>query len=67
MCTITATEFKENFGKYMKLGQKEEIDVTHRGDVIFTIVPKKERLKKEWASIFGSLRGEIIDDDVDRE
>lgn len=67
MCTITATEFKENFGKYMKLGQKEEIDVTHRGDVIFTIVPKKERLKKEWASIFGSLKGETIDDDVDRE
>ena len=45
MCTITATELKENFGKYMKLGQKEEIEVTHRGEPIFVIVPKKEQLK----------------------
>ncbi len=63
MCTITATELKENFGKYMKLGQKEEIEVTHRGEPIFVIVPKKEQLKKEWASLFGSLPREAYDDD----
>ena len=67
MYTITATELKENFGKYMKLGQQEEINVTHRGEIIFTIVPKKERLKKEWISLFGSLPKEALDDDTDRE
>ena len=41
MCTITATELKENFGKYMKLGQKEEIEVTHRGEPILSSFQKK--------------------------
>lgn len=67
MCTITATELKENFGKYMKLGQKEEIGVTHRGELIFTIVPKKEQLKKEWSQLFGSLSKELYDEEVERE
>ncbi len=68
MCTITATELKENLGKYMKIGQTEEINVTHRGELIFTIVPKKERLKKEWISLFGSVpREALFDDDIDRE
>ena len=68
MCTITATELKENLGKYIKLGQEEQIEVTHRGNVVFTIVPKKDQLKKEWASIFGTLPKEAYDDnDIDRE
>ena len=68
MCTITATELKENFGKYMKLGQEEEINVTHRGDIIFTIVPKKERLLKEWVSLFGAFpREAYFEDGTKRE
>ena len=47
MCTITATEFKRNFGKYVIKGQVEKIQVTHRGKLIFTIVPEKERLLDE--------------------
>lgn len=42
MCTITATEFKTNFGKYAKLAQKERIEVTSHGKVIFVIVPRAE-------------------------
>ena len=68
MCTRTATELKENFGKYMKLGQKEEIGVTHRGELIFTIVPKKEKIKEDLKTLFGSLpREAYLDDDIDRE
>ena len=67
MCTITATELKENFGKYMVLGQKEPINVTHRGKLIFTIVPEKEKLKSEWKSLFGSLPKEAYDMEFDRE
>ena len=67
MCTITATELKENLGKYIKLGQVEEINVTHRGELVFTIVPKKERLKKEWTSLFGCLPKEAYDEEIERE
>ena len=68
MCEITATELKRNFGKYMDLGQKEEIVVTHRGKEIFTIVPKKKNLLKRLESYFGILPPEAYnDDDIDRE
>ena len=42
MRTITTTELKENFDKYLELGQIEEINVVHNGEYIFTIVPNKE-------------------------
>ena len=68
MCTLTATELKENLGKYIKLGQEEQINVTHRGSLVFTIVPKKDQLKIEWATIFGTLPKEAYDDDsIERE
>lgn len=68
MCEITATEFKTHFGKYMELGQNEEIIVTHRGKPIFTIVPKKEDLTKRWESYFGMLPNEAFDNkDINRE
>ena len=44
MCTITATELKNNFDKYIELGQKEIIEVTHSGEVIFFITPKNNTL-----------------------
>ena len=55
MCIISTTEFKNNFGKYIELGQKEEIKVTKRGTVIFTIVPEKENLLAEAESFFNML------------
>ena len=68
MCEITATELKTNFGKYMELGQKEEIIVTHRGKEIFTIVPRSVDLVRAWESFFGILPKEAYDDkDIDRE
>ena len=68
MCEITATELKRNFGKYMELGQKEEIVVTHRGKPIFKIIPQKVDLAKRWESFFGILPKEAYDDkDIDRE
>lgn len=67
MITITTTELKDNLDKYLKLGQKEEIDVTHRGELIFTIVPKKEHLKKEWTQFYGSLPKKLYDEEAKRE
>lgn len=71
MCEITATELKRNFGKYVELGQKEEIVVTHRGKQIFTIVPKKLELSRRLESYFGILPEEALEKfdkkEIDRE
>ena len=55
MCTISTTEFKKNFGKYIELGQKEEIKVTKRGKVIFTIAPESLMLLEEAKKYLGIL------------
>jgi len=47
MLTITTTEFKNNFGKYVELGQKEIIEVTKQGKVIFKILPRRLELLEE--------------------
>ncbi|MCQ3034688.1 MAG: type II toxin-antitoxin system Phd/YefM family antitoxin [Bacilli bacterium] len=68
MCTITATEFKQHFGKYLELGKREQIKVTHRGKVVFTIVPEKQELISKWDQLFGSLPKEAINDsNIERE
>ena len=67
MCEITATELKRNFGKYVELGQKEEIVVTHRGKQIFTIVPKKMDLLKRMESYFGILPEEALEEHEKKE
>ena len=67
MCTITATELKRNFGKYMKLGQIENIEVTHRGETIFVITPKKQLAYLGISKFFGTLPNDVDLDNVDRE
>lgn len=68
MCTITATELKKNLGKYMIMGQSEEIEVTNRGKVVFYITPKRMKLMRDLESLFGCLpREAYYDDDIDRE
>ena len=68
MCTITATELKKNLGKYMILGQTEEIEVTNRGKIVFYITPERTKLIRDLESLFGSLpREAYYDDDIDRE
>lgn len=68
MCTITATELKKNLGKYMILGQTEEIEVTNRGKVVFYITPERIKLIDRVEKMFGTLpREAYYDDDINRE
>ena len=68
MCTITATELKKNLGKYMALGQAEEIEVTNRGKVVFYITPERLKLMRDLESLFGCLpREAYYDKNIDRE
>lgn len=55
MITITSTELKNNYGKYFKLAETEKIEVTKRGVVIFTIIPRRYELGKKLKSYFGVL------------
>ena len=55
MLVITSTELKNNFGKYIKLAEKEKIEVTKRGVVVFTMVPKRFELGERLEGYFGIL------------
>ena len=66
MGRITTTELKNNFGKYVELGQQEEIEVVKRGKVIFRIVPERLKLVKEAKKFIGILpKGTTIGVDPD--
>ncbi|MBO4856393.1 MAG: type II toxin-antitoxin system prevent-host-death family antitoxin [Bacilli bacterium] len=67
MCTITATEFKRNFGKYLKVAQEEKINVTFRGKVVFVTSPSKEKRLIDMESILNVLPANASFDDIDRE
>ncbi len=66
MCRITTTEFKNNFGKYVEMGQYEEIEVVKRDKIIFRIVPERARLLEEAKRFIGILpKGTTIGVDPD--
>jgi prevent-host-death family protein len=67
MCTVTATEFKRNFGKYLKIAQEEKINVTFRGKTVFVTSPSKEKRLMDMESIFNVLPSDVSFDDIDRE
>ena len=68
MQTITMAELKENIDMFIEIGKNEQINVTNKGEIVFTIVPRKDQLKKEWDSVFGSIPKEIYNEnDIERE
>lgn len=62
MCIISATEFKTNFGKYLKLANKEQIAITKNGKIITTMFPPKN---DEWDDFFNEFTGIAKEEDVD--
>lgn len=64
MCTITATEFKTNFGKYLALASKEEIAITKNGKIIATMTPPKHDALEDFLE---SCTGIIKEEDLDLE
>lgn len=52
MCTISSTEFKNNFGKYIELSEREEIIITKRGRIICRMIPERMSLIEEAKSLF---------------
>ncbi|WP_434311473.1 type II toxin-antitoxin system Phd/YefM family antitoxin [Hominifimenecus sp. rT4P-3] len=56
--TVTATEFKTNFGKYLELIAKEDIFITRNGKIIAKVVNPR-------ISAVDSLRGMLKDVPLD--
>lgn len=56
--TISATEFKTNFGKYLNLVQKEDIEITKNGKIIGIF---SNPLSKDVEAICGVLNGTNYD------
>lgn len=67
MCTITATEFKKNFGKYAEISHKEGLTVTKNGKIYFsTNPPKCDPLEKFLEDCTGIIKEEDLDMDDPR-
>ena len=58
MCKVTATEFKENFGKYLSLCATEDIVITKNGKIAGILSNKQ---KSGWSEFRGILKEENID------
>ena len=43
MIQVTATEFKSNLGKYLRLVNRDEIQITKNGEAVAILSPTKPR------------------------
>ena len=53
---ITATELKNNLGKYLELAEKEDIQITKNGRSIVTMSSLNKERVKNMQSIFGAIK-----------
>ena len=55
MCTITATEFKQNLSKYMHLSLKEDVVVTLNGEILTMLTNPKKKAIENFLALAGSV------------
>lgn len=55
MAAITATEFKENLGKYLSLCEKEDIYISKNGKIIAKLSNPYTKTTDEIESLFGII------------
>lgn len=65
--SITATEFKNNFGKYLLLATKEDIFITKNGKTIAKLTSPYQNKIDTVESLFGCLPDTVTLDDVREE
>lgn len=66
MCTITATEFKTNFGKYLEIALKEDILITKNGHPLFTLSKIKTDSWHDFANNWHDVKRYDIDESDSR-
>lgn len=62
--SITATEFKTNFGQYLELGGKQEIAITKNGKIIARLVPPSVDKRAILDSLVGILPNDLNPDEA---
>lgn len=68
MTIATATEVKNNFGKYLKLVQKgDEIVIVKNGKEVARIISKKAKISFLSDSLKGIIKGDYSEEDVKKE
>ena len=66
MCTITATELKENLHKYIEMSAKENIIVTSHGEIVTMLSnPRADKFDK-FLALEGILKGCVPNDDYEK-
>lgn len=66
MCTITATEFKTNFGKYLELSMKEDILITKNGKPFSTLSRAKSDEWQDFADKWSKVKKYNVDEEDPR-
>ncbi len=57
--TITATEFKQNFGKYLKLVEYQDFNVTRNGKIVGVWTNPQRNKTNIVEELAGSIHGEV--------
>lgn len=65
--SITATELKENLGKYLLLAEKEDIYITRNGKVVAKLTNPYQNRVDMAKSLFGILPADITLEDAREE
>ena len=61
---VTATEFKNNFGKYLSIALKEEVIITKNGRASFKLIPYQPQATSEVESLFGILPSDVNEKEI---
>lgn len=65
--SITATELKENLGKYLLLAEKEDVYITRNGKVVAKLTNPYQNRVDMAKSLFGILPADITLEDAREE
>ncbi len=65
--SVTATELKNNLGKYLLLSATEDVFITKNGKVVAKLTSPYENRVQTARSLFGILRREADIDEARRE
>lgn len=65
--SITATEFKTNFGKYLMMAEREDIYITKNGKVIAKLTNPYQNRVDIAQSLFGIIPADITAEEAKEE
>lgn len=65
--SITATEFKKNFGKYLTLAMNEDVIITKNGKAILVLSSIYKEKVATVDALFGSVPSSMTEEEIEEE